>query len=266
MPSDIDPQSGFRLPLPQARGFGRGSASAPTTAPIRRARPSSACAARPAFTSTAPRPSRRTPRINHYLRHEAGFDPKLREVAILTVAREMDSRFEWAAHEPEALQVGVPQDVVDVIKYRKSTAGLSEARRRDHRIRPPGGRQAQGDVRSLRAAESSVRAEQAGRSRSADGQLRRHRDPARGFRHAGCRRAASRMLPVTRVMRCDRTRNPDQRCTASRCTASGKHIILLIQPQLAPARLDGGRCPPPSATPSAENARRRNPDRGRSRD
>ena len=64
--------------------------------------------------------------MNHYLRHEAGFDPKVREVAILTVAREMDSRFEWAAHEPEALQVGVPQTVVDVIKYRKSTAGLSE--------------------------------------------------------------------------------------------------------------------------------------------
>jgi len=63
---------------------------------------------------------------NHYLRHEAGFDPKVREVAILTVAREMDSRFEWAAHEPEALQVGVPQNVVDVIKYRKSTDGLSE--------------------------------------------------------------------------------------------------------------------------------------------
>jgi 4-carboxymuconolactone decarboxylase len=38
----------------------------------------------------------------------------------------MDSRFEWAAHEPEALKVGVPQNVVDVIKYRKSTAGLSE--------------------------------------------------------------------------------------------------------------------------------------------
>ena len=52
--------------------------------------------------------------------------PKTREVAILTVAREMDSRFEWAAHEPEALKEGVPQQIIDIIKYRKSTQGIDE--------------------------------------------------------------------------------------------------------------------------------------------
>ena len=64
--------------------------------------------------------------MNGYLRYQAGFDPKVREVAILTVAREMDSQFEWAAHEPEALKEGVPAEVVDVIKHRKSTQGLDE--------------------------------------------------------------------------------------------------------------------------------------------
>jgi 4-carboxymuconolactone decarboxylase len=54
------------------------------------------------------------------------FDPKVREVAILAVAREMDSQFEWAAHEPQALKEGVSQDVIDVVKYRKSTQGLDE--------------------------------------------------------------------------------------------------------------------------------------------
>ena len=39
----------------------------------------------------------------------------------------MDSQFEWAAHEPEALKEGVPVTVVDVIKHRKSTASLDEA-------------------------------------------------------------------------------------------------------------------------------------------
>ena len=33
----------------------------------------------------------------------------MREVAILTTAREMDSQFEWVAHEPEAIKEGVPQ-------------------------------------------------------------------------------------------------------------------------------------------------------------
>ena len=51
----------------------------------------------------------------------------MREVAILTTAREMDSQFEWVAHEPEALKVGVPQAVIDAIKYRRDTGGLDAA-------------------------------------------------------------------------------------------------------------------------------------------
>ncbi|HTV29735.1 MAG TPA: carboxymuconolactone decarboxylase family protein, partial [Xanthobacteraceae bacterium] len=63
--------------------------------------------------------------MNQYLRFQV-FDAKRREIAILTVAREMDSQFEWAAHEPEALKEGVPQQIIDVIKHRKSTADLDE--------------------------------------------------------------------------------------------------------------------------------------------
>jgi 4-carboxymuconolactone decarboxylase len=50
----------------------------------------------------------------------------VREIAILTTAREMDSQFEWCAHEPEALKEGVEQSVIDTIKHRRSTAGLAE--------------------------------------------------------------------------------------------------------------------------------------------
>jgi 4-carboxymuconolactone decarboxylase len=125
MPSDIDPQSGFRLPLPKReqlddvgkRAYDRASTPGKTIVGLRG----------PAgihLYSTKTVEAHNT--INRYLRHEAGFDPKIREVAILTVAREMDSRFEWAAHEPEALTVGVAPDVIDVIKHCKSTAGLSE--------------------------------------------------------------------------------------------------------------------------------------------
>ncbi len=38
----------------------------------------------------------------------------------------MDSQFEWCAHEPEALKEGVEQNVIDIIKHRKSTAGLPD--------------------------------------------------------------------------------------------------------------------------------------------
>jgi 4-carboxymuconolactone decarboxylase len=62
--------------------------------------------------------------INRYLRFESGLSPRVREIAILATAREMDSQFEWVAHEPEALKEGVEQSVIDVIKYRRGTAGL----------------------------------------------------------------------------------------------------------------------------------------------
>jgi 4-carboxymuconolactone decarboxylase len=65
--------------------------------------------------------------LNKYLRFEAGINPRTREIAILTTAREMDSQFEWAAHEPEALKEGVPPEVIDVIKHRRGTDGLDRA-------------------------------------------------------------------------------------------------------------------------------------------
>jgi hypothetical protein len=40
------------------------------------------------------------------------------------MARECNSAFEWAAHEPEALQVGVPAEVIKSIKFRKPTATM----------------------------------------------------------------------------------------------------------------------------------------------
>jgi 4-carboxymuconolactone decarboxylase len=64
--------------------------------------------------------------LNRYLRFEAGLSPQVREVAILITAREMDSQFEWCAHENEALRVGVAPATVDAIKHRRSTAGLDE--------------------------------------------------------------------------------------------------------------------------------------------
>ena len=124
-PSDIDLQSGFRLPLPKRedldeagqRAYDRANTPGKTIVGLRG----------PAgihLYSTGTVDAHNA--LNSHLRFQAGFDPKVREVAILAVAREMDSRFEWAAHEPEALQVGVPAEIIDVIKHRKSTQGIDE--------------------------------------------------------------------------------------------------------------------------------------------
>ena len=65
--------------------------------------------------------------LNLYLRFEAGLDEKLREVAILATARELDSAFEWCAHETEGLRVGLTADLIEIIRSRKPVDGLSES-------------------------------------------------------------------------------------------------------------------------------------------
>jgi 4-carboxymuconolactone decarboxylase len=62
--------------------------------------------------------------LDTYLRHGSGLSEPVREVCILAIARECDNAFEWAAHEPEALRVGVPQQVVDAIKVRESSVDI----------------------------------------------------------------------------------------------------------------------------------------------
>lgn len=125
MASDIDPQSGFRLPLPRRedldeagqKAYDRGTTPGTTIAGLQ-----GPAGVQLYSTRTAPHLAA----LNRYLRFEAGFSPRVRELAILATAREMDSQFEWVAHEPEALKEGVEQSVIDVIKYRKSTQGLDE--------------------------------------------------------------------------------------------------------------------------------------------
>src|SRR5262245_16000369 len=115
MPSDIDPQSGFRLPLPKRedldevgrRIYDRASAPGGSIAGLQG--PSG-------IQIHSPKAGEHLSALNRYLRFEAGFSPAVREIAILTVAREMDSQFEWVAHEPEALKEGVAANVIDVIK------------------------------------------------------------------------------------------------------------------------------------------------------
>jgi 4-carboxymuconolactone decarboxylase len=124
MPSDIDPKSGFRLPLPKRedlddvgkRAYDRAAAPGKSLVGLR---------GPGGITLYSTKTVEARAQFSNHLRFDV-FPANIREVAILAVAREMDSQFEWAAHEPEALKEGVPADVVDVIKRRLSTQGLDE--------------------------------------------------------------------------------------------------------------------------------------------
>lgn len=49
------------------------------------------------------------------------------QLATLIVAREIDQQYEWTNHEPAGLQVGLEQEVIDVVKYDRPVTGLSPA-------------------------------------------------------------------------------------------------------------------------------------------
>jgi 4-carboxymuconolactone decarboxylase len=123
--TDIDPKSGFRLPVPARDELDeRGKAVldrvlGPSGKPADLQGPVGAM-----LYST--RVGELQSALNRYLRYEAGFSARIREVAILTAAREADSQFEWVQHEAIALHEGLEPEVIDVIRHRKSTVGLDE--------------------------------------------------------------------------------------------------------------------------------------------
>jgi putative methionine-R-sulfoxide reductase with GAF domain/alkylhydroperoxidase family enzyme len=126
-PEDVDPESGCRLSLPRREDFDaegqriydRLANSAGGT--LRGLRGPGG------IQLHSPELSRRARPVNHYLRHEAGLGGRVRELAILATARELDSQFEWAAHEPAALGEGVSREIIDIVKFRRDTSGLDEA-------------------------------------------------------------------------------------------------------------------------------------------
>ena len=126
-PEDIDPQSGCRLPLPRREELDEAgqrtydSLADPKGGTIRGLRGPGG------IMLHSPELSRHARPLNRYLRHEAGLGGRVRELAILTTARELDSQFEWAAHEPEAIAEGISREIIEIIKHRKDTSSLDEA-------------------------------------------------------------------------------------------------------------------------------------------
>ena len=52
--------------------------------------------------------------------------PRYFQIAVLITAREIDQQFEWTMHELFGRRQNLEQSVIDVIKYDKDVAGLSE--------------------------------------------------------------------------------------------------------------------------------------------
>ena len=52
--------------------------------------------------------------------------PRYFQLAVLITAREIDQQYEWSAHELTGLRQGLEQSVIDVVKYNRDVAELSD--------------------------------------------------------------------------------------------------------------------------------------------
>ena len=52
--------------------------------------------------------------------------PRYFQLAVLIIAREIDQQYEWTAHEPAGRRQGLEQSVIDVVKYNRNVAGLTD--------------------------------------------------------------------------------------------------------------------------------------------
>lgn len=125
-PDDIDPESGCRLPLPR-----REELSAEGQAIYDRLISTDGENLRGlrgpgGIQLHSPELARRSRPVNRYLRFESGLDARARELAILVTAREVDSQFEWAAHEDEARHEGISSELIEIIRYRRALDGLTD--------------------------------------------------------------------------------------------------------------------------------------------
>ena len=78
------------------------------------------------FYLYSPKAGQHLSQANTYLRFESGLDPQVRELAILVIAREMRSQFEWTMHEPVAREVGLEPAAIEVVRDNKSPQNLTE--------------------------------------------------------------------------------------------------------------------------------------------
>lgn len=123
LPPDIDPESYSRLPAltrdqldpegQRAYDLVVGDGPRPVAGPA-------------AVSMYSPKVAEAFHTLNQYLRNDGVVPARYYEVAILHAAWEFEQAYEWSAHEPAARRVGVPDAVIDAIKYDRELEGLEK--------------------------------------------------------------------------------------------------------------------------------------------
>ena len=126
LPKDVYPESGLRLPLPKRDDMDDYGKKVYDKIVGPGGRTLVGLRGPSGIRLHSPKLAELANALNQYQRYDSGINGRIRELAILVTAREMGSQFEWTAHEPVALKEGLQQEIINVVKYRKSVAELPE--------------------------------------------------------------------------------------------------------------------------------------------
>jgi 4-carboxymuconolactone decarboxylase len=74
----------------------------------------------------SPEVASRIATLGHYIRYQSTLKPMIRELAILTMAREFDCQYAWTSHDFLARQAGVRDEAIAALRDRKAPQGLTE--------------------------------------------------------------------------------------------------------------------------------------------
>lgn len=131
-PQDINRGSGSRVAVPRREDLDPegqevyDATLASVNAPYRRGIAGGGLTGPAGIQLHSPRYRKHFQAMNDFLRFQSGMDARLREIAILSTARETDHQYEWCGHEPMALEVGVEPDLIEVIYQRAPLDGVAE--------------------------------------------------------------------------------------------------------------------------------------------
>ena len=73
----------------------------------------------------SPEVAGRAAHLGAYIRFESTLDPDIKELAIITAAREFDCDYEWSAHVVLARDAGVRAEAIDAVANRGALDGLT---------------------------------------------------------------------------------------------------------------------------------------------
>lgn len=125
-PADIDAESGCRLPLPRREALDAEAAAIFDQLRTVSGRSLVGLNGPGGIRLNSPRLAVLTQPLNRYLRWETALPGRIRELAILVVARARDCQFEWVQHEAAAAREGLSAQTIDVVRHRRPVAGLDE--------------------------------------------------------------------------------------------------------------------------------------------